>query len=142
MGVPNLEPTQICRSMRRNALIFIRSKWTAKPTNSARVDGQSARRVAGCQCGIGAGDDPGPADRNPPALPEARQCRLYADRVIAAISGCAYTNAAPAKPWPAAPAPARRWFTRGLTIWSTVWCRSTCPAAISASSGRVRVSPL
>ncbi len=65
----------------------------------------------------------GPLDRTPPALSEPRECRLHAGGRPLAASACASGNAAPAKRWPAAPAPALPWLR--ASGWDAWTARST-----------------
>ena len=61
----------------------------------------------------------GPAHRDPRALCPPRQRRLHAGAGAATPSACACTSAAPARRWPAAPAPAPRWWpASGWAGWT------------------------
>ncbi len=78
-----------------------------RPRDQRPLHGQSSRGAARSRCENRAGGAARTQDRAAPAAAEARQRRASCRSWIAAIYSCACSNAAPAKPWPAAPAPAR-----------------------------------
>ena len=76
----------------------------------------------------------GAADRAPCALSAARQRRLHADRRSRIASGCASTSAARAKRWPAAPAPAPRWWRASR---AACW---TSPVTVQTRGGDLTIA--
>ena len=77
---------------------------------SRRVDGQSACRAGGGGRRSRAGDAQGPLIEHHARFPQRRQCRLSCRWSIAQHIRLRVLSAAPARRWPAAPAPAPRWW--------------------------------
>jgi diaminopimelate epimerase len=129
MGAPRLEPEQIPMLAPARALLYplqvgeqlleIGAVSMGNPHAVLLVDDVRTAQVSTL----------GPAIETHSAFPQAR-------------SICASLNAAPAKRWRAAPAPAPLWSAASCAACWIARCRSICPAAALLSSGKARGSPL